>query len=305
MKICIAAVAACTFAVSAWSESAPATPHPVLNIWPGPAPGTEKSTQKEIEAQLPAPGNQTTRLIRNVVTPTLTVFSPAKPNGTALIVAPGGGYFGLMFNYEGTDMAEWLSARGVTAFVLKYRLLPTPVNLADQSAEMKQLTASIQADFDNNYHKLDVGRNLAVADGKQALRYVRQHAAEWGVAKNRIGLMGFSAGAGLTMGVVLDHDADSRPDFAAPIYGYMDDVAPPKDAPPVFVVATQGDSLVPSSRSVMIYQRWTAEHLPAELHLFEQGPHGFGVRQIGLPVDQWQNLFERWLRSHGLLSAQR
>jgi acetyl esterase/lipase len=304
MKIHIGALLACAFCVSALAESAPPAPHPVLTIWPGAIPGAEKSTQKEIETQLPAPGNHTTRLIRNVVTPTLTVFAPAKPNGTALIVAPGGGYFGLMFNYEGTDMAEWLSARGVTAFVLKYRLLPTPVNLADQSAEMKQLTASIQADFDNNYHKLDAGRNLAVADGKQALRYVRQHAAEWGVAKDRIGLMGFSAGAGLTMGVVLDHDVDSRPDFAAPIYGYMDDTAPPKDAPPIFVVATQADSLVPSSRSVMIYQRWTAAHLPAELHVFEQGPHGFGTRQTGLPVDQWQSLFEQWLNSHGLLSAQ-
>lgn len=304
MKIYIAALMACAFAVSASADPAAPAPHPVLNIWPGVAPGAEKSKQKEIDAQLPAPGNQTTHLIRNVVTPTLTVFAPAKPNGTALIVAPGGGYFGLMFNYEGTDMAEWLSARGVTAFVLKYRLLPTPVNLADQSAEMKQLSASIQADFDANYHKLDAGRDLAVADGQQALRYVRQHAAEWGVAKDRIGLMGFSAGAGLTMGVVLDHDAASRPDFAAPIYGYMDDVAPPKDAPPVFVVATQGDALVPSARSVMIYQRWTAAHLPAELHLFEQGPHGFGTRQTGLPVDQWQNLFESWLRSRGLLPAQ-
>ena len=303
MKIYIAAVLACAFAAASWGDAAPPAPHAVLNIWPGVAPGAEKSTQKEIEQQLPAPGNQTTRLIRNVVTPTLTVFAPAKPNGTALIVAPGGGYFGLMFNYEGTDMAEWLSARGVTAFVLKYRLLPTPVNLADQSAEMKQLTASIQADFDANYHKLDAGRNLAVADGKQAMRYVRQHAAEWGVAKDRIGLMGFSAGAGLTMGVLLDHDAESRPDFAAPIYGYMDDVAPPQDAPPVFVLATQADGLVPSSRSIMIYQRWTAAHLPAELHLFEQGPHGFGTRQIGLPVDQWQGLFERWLRAHGLLPA--
>jgi acetyl esterase/lipase len=304
MKMCVAALLAGLFAVSADVESAALDPHPVLNIWPGAAPGSEGSTQKEIETLLPAPGNHTTRLIRNVVTPTLTVFAAAKPNGTALIVCPGGGYFGLMFNYEGTDFAEWLNARGITAFVLKYRLLPTPENLADQSAEMKELTASIQADFDNAYHKLDAGRTLAVADGKQAVRYVRRHAAEWGVAKDRIGLMGFSAGAGLTMGVLLDHDADSRPDFAAPIYGYMDDVTPPKDAAPIFIVATQADNLVPSGRSVMIYQRWTAAHLPAELHLFEKGPHGFGTWQTGLPVDQWQGLFEQWLGSQGLLTAQ-
>jgi acetyl esterase/lipase len=304
MKTYLAAVLAALFAASTWAESAPPASHPIVNIWPGAAPGSEAATQKEIDAQLPAPGNQTTRLIRNVVTPTLTVFAPAKPNGTALIVCPGGGYFGLMFNYEGTDLAEWLKDRGVTAFVLKYRLLPTPVNLADQSAEMKELTASIQADFDNSYHKLDAGRTLAVADGKQAIRYVRRHAAEWGVAKDRIGLIGFSAGAGLTMGVLLDHDAESRPDFGAPIYGYMDDVAPPNDAPPIFVVATQADKLVPSGRSVMIYQRWTAAHLPAELHVFEQGPHGFGTRPTGLPVDQWLGLFEQWLRSRALIGTQ-
>jgi len=304
MKTSSAAVLAALLAASAWAESAPPASHPIVNIWPGAAPGSEGATQKEIDAQLPAPGNLTTRLIRNVVTPTLTVFAPAKPNGTALIVCPGGGYFGLMFNYEGTDLAEWLEDRGVTAFVLKYRLLPTPVNLADQSAEMKELTASIQADFDHSYHKLDAGRTLAVADGKQAIRYVRRHAAEWGVAKDRIGLIGFSAGAGLTMGVLLDHDADSRPDFAAPIYGYMDDIAPPNDAPPIFVVATQADRLVPSGRSVMIYQRWNAAHLPAELHVFEQGPHGFGTRPTGLPVDQWRGLFEQWLRARGLIGTQ-
>jgi acetyl esterase/lipase len=125
MKTYLAAVLAALFAASTWAESAPPASHPIVNIWPGAAPGSEGATQKEIDAQLPAPGNQTTRLIRNVVTPTLTVFSPAKHNGTALIVCPGGGYFGLMFNYEGTDLAEWLKDRGVTAFVLKYRLLPT------------------------------------------------------------------------------------------------------------------------------------------------------------------------------------
>jgi acetyl esterase/lipase len=302
MKV-LTAILAGTFVLCASARSATPAAHPALNIWPGAAPGSEGSPQKEIESQLPAPGNQTTRLIRNVVTPTLTVFAPAKPNGTAIIVCPGGGYFGLMFNYEGTDFAEWLNARGITAFVLKYRLLPTPVNLADQSAEMKELSASVHADFDNAYHRLDAGRALAVADGKQAMRYVRRHAAEWGVAKDRIGLAGFSAGAGLTMGVLLDNDAESRPDFAAPIYGYMDDVTPPKDAPPIFVVATQADDLVPSARSIMIYQRWNSAHLPAELHIFEKGPHGFGMRRMGLPVDQWLGLFEQWLRSRSLITA--
>jgi acetyl esterase/lipase len=304
MKLTLAAACIALFTVTQSFAAAPDSSHPVVNIWPGLAPGSEGSTQQEIDSVLPSTGNQTTHLIRNVVTPTLTVYVPAKPNGTALIVCPGGGYFGLMFNYEGTDLAEWLNTRGITAFVLKYRLLPSAVNLADQIAQTKDLSAALQADFDGNYHKLDAGRSLAVADGRQAMRYVRQHAAQWGIAPDRIGLMGFSAGAALTMGVVLSGDAETRPDFAAPIYGYMDDLPPPANAPPVFVVATQADNLVPSARSVMIYQRWTSAHLPAELHLFEKGAHGFGTRRTGLPVDQWEGLFDAWLQSRGLIAAQ-
>jgi acetyl esterase/lipase len=115
--------------------------------------------------------------------------------------------------------------------------------------------------------------------------------------------MGFSAGAGLTMGVILDHDEQSRPNFAATIYGYMDDAALPTDAPPIFIVATQADALIPSERSIKIYEKWTAAKVPAELHLFEQGPHGFAFRRLGLPVDHWTALFENWLRSRALLSA--
>ena len=281
--------------------------HPVIKIWPGVAPGSEKWTQKEVDELFPesGPDHLRARSIRNVVTPTLTVYEPpaGKANGTALIVCPGGGYFALSFNYEGTTVAEWLANRGITAFVLKYRVTPTPPDMAAKAAEMKELFSGLQADFDTNIHKLDSGRAIAIADGKQAIRYVREHAAQWHIAPDRIGIMGFSAGAGLTMGVILDHDPTSRPDFAAPIYGYMDDAPPPKDAPPIFIVTTQADGLVPAERSIRIYQKWTAAKVPAELHLFEQGPHGFGFRKLGLPVDHWPELFENWLRSRALLPA--
>jgi len=289
---------------TSWPEAAV---HQVVKIWPGVAPGSEKWTQKEVEDLIPSAGpeQEPARNIRNVVTPTLTIYQPpaGKANGTALIVCPGGGYFGLMFNYEGTDVAEWLAGRGITAFVLKYRVTPTPQDMAARAAQTSGLLAALQADFDTAIHQLDSGRALAIADGRQAIRYVREHAAQWHIAPDRIGLMGFSAGAGLTMGVILDHDAASRPNFAAPIYGYMDDDMPPKDAPPIFIVATQADALVPSERSVKIYQKWTTARLPAELHLFEQGPHGFGFRRLGLPVDHWPEHFENWLRSRALLPA--
>jgi acetyl esterase/lipase len=283
--------------------------HQVINIWPGVAPGSENWTQKEVEEQVPTPGTDhlAARVIRNVVTPTLTVYQPpaGKDSGTALIVCPGGGYFGLVFNYEGTDVAEWLAARGITAFVLKYRVTPTSDNMADRAAKTNGLLAALQADFDSNISKLDDGRALAIADGKQAIRYVRKHAGQWHVAGDRIGIMGFSAGAGLTMGVILDHDAASHPDFAAPIYGYMDDNRLPQDAPPIFIVATQADGLIPSERSVRIYQKWIAANVPAELHLFAQGTHGFALRRLGLPVDHWPELFENWLRSRALLPPSR
>jgi acetyl esterase/lipase len=277
--------------------------HTVLKIWAGVAPGSENWRQKEIEELTPGPAQTKNQGFRNVVTPTLTVYEPAagKANGTAVIVCPGGGYYGLSFTNEGTSVAEWLASRGVTAFVLKYRLIPTSDDVAARTEELKTMLSALQADFDANIYKLDAGRTIAVADGRQAIRYVREHAAQWHVATDRIGIMGFSAGAGLTMALILDHDEASRPNFAAPIYGYMDEKALPKDAPPLFIVATQADSLVPSDRSVRIYQKWTAAKLPAELHLFEQGPHGFGFRALGLPVDDWKRLFENWLQSRSLL----
>jgi acetyl esterase/lipase len=279
--------------------------HAVVKIWLGVAPGAENWKQKEVEELTPGPGEAKNQGFRNVVTPTLSVYEPpaGKANGTAVIVCPGGGYYGLSFTNEGTSVAEWLASRGVTAFVLKYRLIPTSDDVAARTEELKTMLTALQADFDANVHKLDAGRTVAVADGRQAIRYVREHAAQWHVAPDRIGIIGFSAGAGLTMALILDHDEASRPNFAAPIYGYMDDKALPKDAPPLFIVATQADSLVPSERSVRIYQKWTAAKLPAELHLFEQGPHGFGFRALGLPVDHWPELFENWLRSRSLLTA--
>jgi acetyl esterase/lipase len=272
-------------------------------MWPGVAPGSESWTQKEVEHRVPLPEGGTTRQIRNVVTPTLTVYlpDPGKANGTALVVCPGGAYRVLMLDYEGADVAEWLAARGVTAFVLKYRVQPTPQDQTTAEKENADLMAEFKASFDKSVRKLDAGRATAVADGRQAIRYIREHASQWHISPERIGIMGFSAGAGLTMGLILDHDPASRPNFAAPIYGYMDDKPVPQDAPPLFITATQDDVLVPAEQSVKIFRAWATAKKPAELHLFEQGGHGFGFRKLGMPVDHWPDLFERWLRSQRLL----
>jgi len=173
------------------------------------------------------------------------------------------------------------------------------VNLADQSAEMKELTASIPGGLRQLLSQARRRQTLAVADGKQAVRYVRRHAAEWGVAKDRIGLMGFSAGAGLTMGVLLDHDADSRRGFRRACLWLHGRRRAAQGRSPVFIVARRPTIWFRQGGSVMIYQRWSAAHLPGSCTYSNRGPHGFGTRQTGLPVDQWQGLFEQWLRSRG------
>jgi acetyl esterase/lipase len=153
-----------------------------------------------------------TRFVQNVTEPSLTVFRPeGKANGTAVVICPGGGYHLFAIDYEGNDIAQWLTSFGVTAFVLKYRVYPTgddPLN------EVRTLMAG-RPEF---HEHLKTAIPLADEDGQQAIRIVRQHAAKWKIASNRIILMGFSSGGGVTVDVALKHDAESRPDFVAPIY---------------------------------------------------------------------------------------
>jgi acetyl esterase/lipase len=144
---------------------------------------------------------------------------------------------------------------------------------------------------------------FAVADGAQAVRLVRQRAAEWGIAPDRIGLMGFSAGGMLTMGVVMNNDAASRPNFAAPIYGgATNGQTVAANAPPLFI-AVAGDDPVASVSSAKLYLEWKAAGRSAELHIYSQGGHGFGMIKHSLPVDGWVERFGEWLQIQGLLKT--
>ena len=143
-----------------------------------------------------------------------------------------------------------------------------------------------------------------MADAGQALRHIRGNAARYGVAADRVGAMGFSAGAMATMGLALASDVAVRPDFAVSVYGAMPaGQAPPAGAPPLFVVAAQDDPQVPAARSVEIFTRWTVAGRAAELHLYEKGGHGFGIRPRGQPADAWPAALEAWLVSRGLAGA--
>jgi acetyl esterase/lipase len=268
----------------------------VIRLYPGAAPGSEKWTHQEKEDFSPI---FNTQVVTNVVHPTLTVYLPeaAKASGTAVIVAPGGGFHALSINSEGVDVAQWLAARGVAAFVLKYRLVPTGDDGVKEM--MEKIRDRQKMDADNA-----AVVPLAIADGRAAVSYVRQRAAEFGVAPNRIGLMGFSAGGTVTAGVLFSSTPESRPDFAAPIYPYLGalrEQSVPNDAPPLFVVAASDDQLGLAPDSVSLYSRWLAAKKPAELHLYSKGGHGFGMRKQGLPSDQWIERFGDWLNMQGLL----
>jgi putative heme-binding domain-containing protein len=284
----------------------------VIPVWPKGAPGSEKWTQKEVEVVK----DHKVMMVRNITRPTLTAFLPDRStaNGTAVVICPGGAFRFLSWESEGTAVAEWLRARGVAAFVLKYRLV-------DTGATDEEFRKAMAAMFRNLPNRNRPGNNgdggkrpavppdmrkiaaLASADGRQAIKVVRRHAAEWGISPDRIGIMGFSAGGMVTMGVVMDHDEDSRPNFAAPIYGgSVGGGKIPADAPPLFVLAANDDQMF-SATSARLYSDWKAAGHPVELHIYSKGGHGFGMNKHGLPVDHWIDRFGEWLGQQGLLKA--
>jgi acetyl esterase/lipase len=268
----------------------------VIPLYSGKAPGSEKWNWQEKEIStfgMP--------VVYNVVDPTLTAYlpDPAIANGTAVIIAPGGGFHILSINSEGIDVAKWLNAKGVAAFVLKYRLVRSLTN--DPMQELMQKLTGDHKAFDREN---DSVVNMAIADGKRAMEYVRSHAEEYKIDSKRIGFMGFSAGGTVTMGVGLSYTAANRPDFLAPVYPYMGvfpEMDAPTDAPPLFVCAASDDQLGLASHSSNLYNVWIKAGKPAELHMYAKGGHGFGMRKQNLPVDTWIERFGDWLNFQGLL----
>ncbi len=243
-------------------------------------------------------------MVRNIVKPTITAYFPdkGKANGTAIVIAPGGGYHYLAVEAEGSKVAEWLRDRGVAAFVLKYRTAKMPASDEEFREYRQQANSGAQSKpSSEDMAEIARVRQRASDDGRQALKLVRQRASEWGIDPNRIGIIGFSAGAMMTMDVVMQHDAESRPDFAAPIYGRAVNGPVPQDAPPLFIACAADDPLIPSSNSAKLFIQWKDAGKPAELHIYAKGGHGFGMLQRGLPTDHWIDRFGDWLEVEGLL----
>jgi len=221
------------------------------------------------------------------------LYYPAEKShavGTAMIVAPGGGFRTLMMSYEGVDVAKRLNQMGVDAFVLKYRTIYVG---ADAPAPGRgPATTGPQAGQDL--------REMAGADGQQAVRVARQRAAEFGVAPNRIGIIGYSAGGAVVLTTVYGQ-ADGRPDFAAAIYAAgANSNPPPAGAPPLFIAVAGDDQTVGFQGSIDLFTAWRKAGLPAELHVFQTGGHGFGKKGGG--ADQYLDRLEEWLRLNGWLT---
>ncbi len=260
-----------------------------IRLWPGKAPGSEDWTRQETETNLFGE-----RYVRNIVDPTLTAYFPAPgtANGTAVIVCPGGGFHALYIDSEGAQAARYLNSIGVTAFVLKYRLVQTgPAYFLDEFRRFKTPGGMNRL--------LDRMTPLIVADGLEALRIVRAHASQWGLAPDRIGMIGFSAGGYLALSLAYRPDQESRLDFIALLYPLAPDAPSPQIQPiPMFALCAADDTRVPPEMNcVKVYRQWRAAGLPDELHVMSKGGHGFGMTRQNLPTDAWPDLFRQWLQS--------
>ncbi|HVZ64734.1 MAG TPA: alpha/beta hydrolase [Lacunisphaera sp.] len=239
-------------------------------------------------------------MVRNVTDATLTPFLPdsAKANGTAVIVAPGGGFRWLSINNEGWKIAKALNAQGVAAFVLKYRLIPTPESLdAFKDSMGRPPPGGAPGGTGPRPMRPDLSNQLADAEAAYAM--IVNRAQEWHVDPSRIGMMGFSAGAGLTMESEL-HSKKMKLAFIAPIYGFLGAVEVPKDAPPLFVALAIDDPLMFHGDFGLI-KSWHDAKRPVEFHLYQDGGHGFGMGYPGHPTQWWFEPFTHWLDHNGFL----
>ncbi|HRE81835.1 MAG TPA: alpha/beta hydrolase [Opitutaceae bacterium] len=278
-----------------------AAPAPeTLVLWPQGAP-EPVGFQSSAEASVISPRDGLRR-VSNVSDPTLTIYRAQKPNGTAVLVAPGGGYNHLAIQHEGEQVCSWLNSLGVTAALLKYRVPRRDPNEPS---------------------------NVPLQDAQRAMGILRKRASDWDIRPDRIGVLGFSAGGHLSIRLALqpnqrtyaidrtiEHD-DAAPNFAVPIYPaylvsktntfeLLSSIVVTDQAPPICLVHAHDDKgETSSSGSALIYLEYKKRNLPAELHIYDAGGHGFGMKATGLPSAEWSTRVGEWLRSRGLLDREK
>lgn len=266
-----------------------------IQLYDGAAPGSENATQTETWFDI-----GTERWVTNVTVPTLLPVLPDDPDETraAVIVVPGGGFQFVSIDNEGYPIAEWLAERGVAAFVLKYRVMESPEGAEAFSAHMGRLFAPQPGD-----EPIDVrdGIPFAVADAQTALNLVRGKASEWGYDADKVGMVGFSAGAMTTLGVSrVEDETAPKPDFIGYIYGPMVAVDLPDQVPPMFNAIAADDPLF-QGQGFGLVEAWQATGAPVELHYYQNGGHGFGSYKRGATADRWFDQFMAWMETRGLL----
>ncbi|CAM8671328.1 MULTISPECIES: alpha/beta hydrolase [Sphingobium] len=239
--------------------------------------------------------------VRNVTVPTITPVlpDPAKATGAAVIVAPGGAFMLLAMDHEGWSVARWLADHGIAAFVLKYRLNQTPADIGEASAYMGRRMAESLRD---PTAAPGITEPRATLDALAAIKLVRANADKWGVDPQRVGMIGFSAGAMTTLNAALEGKGSDRPSFIGYVYGPMLARAVPADAPPMFAAIANDDSLFPNPSYALI-ESWRRAHVPVELHAYERGDHGFGTGKPGTTSMGVLPQFQAWLDMRGLLNA--
>ena len=256
-------------------------PDRVIPLYEGVAPGSESWDWEENAAVTPTG----LPMVQNVVSPAIMYYppDPGTDVGTAMVIAPGGGFRNLMMSYEGIEIARYLNQLGVHAFVLKYRLFRQEEEAPQQKKDVRQ---------------------LAAADGQQAIRLVRGAARDMGFDEDRVGMIGFSAGGYVTMASVFG-PADGRPDFAVPVYaavgrefGLPLDV--PENAPPLCIFTSANDQIIPWEKSVELFTAWKEAGFVAEIHIFQTGRHGFVEEGGG--ADHYLDRMQEWMKVNGWLN---
>lgn len=279
-----------------------------LRLWPGKAPGSERWSIPE-SVTTSASGDRT---VSNVSDPTLTVYlaAPETATGAAVVIAPGGALRVLGMDNEGVKVARWLNARGISAFVLKYRTLqqaagprlppagmaaPPAPGAAPAPPRQELVIRNANANPAPDDAALTEVLQFAVSDAQAALRLVRSHAAAWRIDPARLGMMGFSAGGGVAIGAALAPRTDASPDFLLSLYGpSLMDVNVPEHAPPLFI-AVGATHFNVTSGCLALFSAWKAAGKPAEIHVYDQVSAGFGMSNRGLPVDGWIDRAYDWL----------
>jgi acetyl esterase/lipase len=299
IAICGLFVTALSFSTSTRAQEAPKTQIEAPaepNAIPLNTGGVEGQTEKETwYKQWGDP------FVRNVSHATLTPFLPApgKANGTAVIVAPGGGFRILSMGNEGWEVAHALNERGIAAFVLKYRLMRTAPDWAEFN-KGNPLTAPAPGSA-GTAAPAPSPVALPLEDATAAFKLVRARATEWNIDPNRIGMIGFSAGAGTTMAATLQ-STENKPAFIGPIYGSQKAVEVPPDAPPMFVALAADDPLFGTNEYGLLTS-WKKAGRPVEFHLYQNGGHGFGLGNPPKSSTGWFPQFMLWLESNGMLKA--